>query len=82
MIGNPYTHSTPPPSGSVVNIIPLPSGSWVQAPAAAPWLITQCPTLDTPQVTQLGKDGWEPFSVHTGPDAVPRIWWRKREWGP
>ena len=44
----------------------------VTAPPA-PWLITQCPTLDAAQVTQLGKDGWEPFSIHTGPDAVPRI---------
>jgi hypothetical protein len=53
-----------------------------QQRAPAPWLLAQCPTLDVAQATQFGKDGWEPFSVHTGPDGIPRIWWRKREWGP
>jgi hypothetical protein len=53
-----------------------------QQRAPASWRITQCDAADAVQVTQLGKDGWEPFSVTTGPSTSPRIWWRKREWGP
>jgi hypothetical protein len=53
-----------------------------QQRAPVSWRITQCDAADAVQVTQLGKDGWEPFSVHMGMDDIPRIWWRKREWGP
>jgi hypothetical protein len=59
----------------------VPQAMLTQQRAPASWSITQCPHLDAAYIARLGKDGWEPFSVHAGPDGVLRIWWRKREWG-